>query len=398
MRTTFDIKFYCRKSKVGKNGQAPIEMSVTINGDRTILSLPMKEEPNAFEKALSSKKNNQIKQYLAITEQNVKNAVTDIMDKGKAVTTSEVKQYLKYGGIKPYTIEDLFSDFMAVMKLRVGQGITERTYHKYEYIRDMFFEHIDKSLTVSHITNAVIVDFYSKLNERYEASSSGGMMTKLRTAIKYGIDNDKIKINPFSMVKISKGTPKKEFLTDEEMTVLMNRHFDIERLEHIKDLFLFQAASGLSYADVSELSFEDISFKDGIFFISKERVKTGQGFCAVVLPFGMDILRKYNGHLPLLSNQKYNSYLKEIQDLCGIEKKLHTHLARKTYATHMRRMGYNIATISRMLGHSNTTITESTYSFIEDNTVINEALRLQKSQGGSNLEVKCIEYQSYTEM
>ena len=93
----------------------------------------------------------------------------------------------------------------------------------------------------------------------------------------------------------------------------------------------------------------------------------------VVLPLGVEIFNRYNGCLPIPSNQKLNAYLKEIGDICGINKSLHTHLARKTYATHMNRQGYRVSTISKMLGHSNTSITESTYVMFEDNAVIDEA-------------------------
>lgn len=393
MRTTSGIKFYCRESKAGKNGQAPIEVSIIINGERTMLSLPYKEHPEAFRKAVESRKSNPIKQYLSSAESKIKQAIADIMDNGEAVTVSEIKMYMQYGGIRQYAIEDLFKDFMAVMALRVGQGISPKTYHRYGLIRDMFFEHIDKSLSCSHITNAVIVSFYSKLNEQYEASTSGSMMSKLRTIIKYGVDNGKIKINPFAMVHISKGKAKQEYLTDPELASIANRHFSIARLEQVKDLFLFQASCGLSYSDMADLSYSDIRCSEGIYYISKERKKTGQAFCAIVLPMGLEILNKYAA-LPMLSNQKYNTYLKEIQDLCGLSKSLHTHLARKTYATALRRLGYNISTISRMLGHSNTRITESTYSFIENSTIIEETIRLSHRE--PNLSPKSIEYQSNT--
>ena len=88
---------------------------------------------------------------------------------------------------------------------------------------------------------------------------------------------------------------------------------------------------------------------------------------------GVEIFNRYNGCLPIPSNQKLNAYLKEVGDICGINKSLHTHLARKTYATHMNRQGYRVSTISKMLGHSNTSITESTYVMFEDNAVIDEA-------------------------
>ena len=75
-----------------------------------------------------------------------------------------------------------------------------------------------------------------------------------------------------------------------------------------------------------------------------------------------EIWEKYDYKLPVLSNQKYNGYLKEIADLCGINKKLHSHLARHTFATILLNNGMDILSVSKILGHSNSRITEKVYA------------------------------------
>lgn len=367
------FSFYCRQSKAGKKGIAPIEMSIVLGGKRVFINLPRQEKPTDFKRAMAESRDNDIKRFCTAMEHNAKAAVTDMAEKGLSLTAEDLRQYLKYGGIKPYTIKDLFDDYLKAIRLRIGTSLTPVAYHRYETTRDMFYQHVDCGLSVRHITESLVVGFYDSLKAKYEPSTSGGIMTRLKTVIKYGVNKGEIKNNPFAVIKIYKGKPKKEFLSDVELNKIMTKDFGINRLNQVRDLFLFQASTGLSYSDMAEVSQADIRQRQGIYFISKARNKTGVPFCCVVLPIGVEIFNRYNGCLPIVSNQKLNAYLKEIEVICGINKTLHTHLARKTYATYMNRQGYRLSTISKMLGHSNTSITESTYVMFEDNAVIDEA-------------------------
>ena len=145
------------------------------------------------------------------------------------------------------------------------------------------------------------------------------------------------------------------------------------RLQKVRDLSLFQAASGLSYADLALLKPEDMKETDsGVHYIKGRRAKTGIEYTSVILPFGLDIWRKYCGVLPLLSNQRYNSYLKEIEAIVGLKKGLHSHIFRKTYATMLLNRGVRMETVSKALGHSSTKITQAYYAKMQDNTITSE--------------------------
>lgn len=367
------FSFYCRGSKTGKKGTAPIEMSIVLGGKRVFINLPRQEKPTDFHKAMSETRDNDIKRFCASVERNAKTVMTQMTEQGSSLTAEDLRQYLRYGGNKPYTIGDLFEDYLKAISLRVNSSLSPKAYHRYEMLRDMFTSYIDSGLSVTHITESAVVGFYASLKAKYETATSGGIMTRLKAVVRYGIETNKIKVNPFAMIKISKGKPKKEFLSESELNTIVTKDFGIDRLNKVRDMFLFQASTGLSYSDMAEIRQSDLMLRNGIYYISKERNKTGVAFCCVVLPLGVEIFRRYNGCLPIPSNQKLNAYLKEIGDICGINKSLHTHLARKTYATYMNRQGYRLSTISKMLGHSNTHITESTYVMFEDNAVIDEA-------------------------
>ena len=367
MRTTFNIGFVCRQSKVTKAGKAPVEMSIIINGKRTYLTLPMKEDPKMFQKQVASKKMNPIKEYLEQIYQKVVIAQTELVKNDVPVTAASLKDYIQNGCTTSYTIQDLFDEYLKILKKRVGVNLTAAVYRKYEIVRDLFYASISNTKQVTEITNGVIANFYAELNRKYESTTSAAMMVKLKTIITYALDNGKLKINPFNSIKISKRTKEVEYLTSDEIQAIKSKSFN-GRLEKVRDLFLFQCFTGLAYADMANLTKEDFQFNGNQIFIKKCRVKTGISYLTVLIDEAVEIIKKYDFELPVLSNQKYNSYLKEIADLCGITKPMHTHIGRHTFATYMLNKGVSIEVVAKMLGHSNIKQTQH-YSKLVDKTV-----------------------------
>lgn len=367
MRTTFNIGFVCRQSKVTKAGKAPVEMSIIINGKRTYLTLPMKEDPKSFQKLVASKKMNPMKEYLEQIYQKVVVAQTELVKNDIPVTAISLKDYIQNGCTTSYTIDDLFTEYLKILKKRVGVNLTAAVYRKYEIVRNLFYGSISNTKQVNEITNGVIANFYAELNRKYESTTSAAMMVKLKTIITYALDNGKLKINPFNSIKISKRTKEVEYLTLDEIQAIKSKSFN-GRLEKVRDLFLFQCFTGLAYADMAQLTKEDFQFNGEQIFIKKCRVKTGISYLTVLIDEAVEIIRRYNFELPVLSNQKYNSYLKEIADLCGITKPMHTHIGRHTFATYMLNKGVSIEVVAKMLGHSNIKQTQH-YSKLVDKTV-----------------------------
>ena len=368
MRTTFNINFVCRASKVAKNGKAPVEMSIIINGKRTYLSLPMKEDPKQFQKLVSSKKSNPLKDYLELMNQKVLIAQTELIRQDIPVTATTIKEYIQNGCSQSYTVEDLFNSYLKILKKRVGVNLTAAVYRKYEIVRDLFYTAISPDKQVTEISNEVISGFYADLNRKYQSTTTAAMMVKLKTVITFGLDNNRIKINPFNGIKITKKTKEVEFLTDLEVKAIKEKNLG-GRLSKVRDLFIFQCFTGLAYTDMAHLTREDFQFNElGQIYIKKSRQKTGVGFTTVLFPEAAEIIKRYDYQLPVLSNQKYNSYLKEIADLCGINKPMHTHIGRHTFATMALNRGLSLETVAKMLGHSNIKQTQH-YSKLVDKTV-----------------------------
>lgn len=372
MRSTFNITFICRKSKANKLGLSAVEMTIVINGERFCITLPRKENPEEFNKLVTSKRQNELKVYLSEVYQRTQSKVAEMMHKEIPLTVYNLKEYLQKGCCNSYTIEDLFNDYLNTAIKKVGVSITSRVYKRYEQIRDKFFEKINCKKQVTEITNAVVSDFYADLNAVYEPSSSKSMMSKLRAVINYGISNGKITKDPFLGLKIDRGVKEVEFLTETELEVLRLKKLDNERLIKVRDLFLFQCFSGISYSDLNDLQPEDYQVNSlGQIYVSKKRKKTGVAFTSVLLEDAAKIAEKYEYRLPVLTNQKYNAYLKEIADLCKIKKPLHTHIGRHTFGTYLVNKGLPLDTVAKMLGHSNTRQTRH-YAKLLDDTVFKQ--------------------------
>lgn len=369
-RTTFSISYYCRSSKTNKNGVAPLELCININQQRLFVNLPVKFIPKEFNK---KKKPAHIDQLLNEYKIKVNEIITTLLRDGLPVTASTLRDYLRTGGIKSKTIKDLTDEYLTRIHAKVGKTLTEQVYRKYELVRDFLFESLGRSTELCSITNGDIVQCYDVLKQRFLPSTSAGYMVKIKSMFYYAVDNGMIKANPANSIKINKGAVRVEYLSNDELTRIENLDLDdIDRLAKVRDLMLFQANVGVAYCDLVSFDSSLIVETNGVFTYTGNRQKTGIEYTTVILPVGIRILNKYNGQLPLVSNQKYNAYLKEIQRLAGIKTNITTHLLRKTYAHKMLNAGVRIETVARLLGHSNSIITQRIYCKKTTSTIASE--------------------------
>lgn len=137
-------------------------------------------------------------------------------------------------------------------------------------------------------------------------------------------------------------------------------------------MFLVQAYSGLSFVDLEALRSEDIKENGDVYYIHKKRVKTGVEYTAVLFPQAVEILKRYDYKLPIISNQKTNSALKAIARECGIDKRVYDHIGRKSYGTMLLNRGCRLDVVAKALGHSQTKTTATYYASLHKDTVIQE--------------------------
>lgn len=374
MRTTFSVCFYARKSKTNRQGLAPIECSVVMNGDRVLFNLAMKCSPTDFAR---KRKPKELEDYLSITRNKIYEVVNQMLEASIPVTAENIRTYMKTGGVQSYTVRNLFKDYLAILSKRVdADDISMPVYRKYELVRDRFFSKVNPDQECNAITNAVIKAFVTELYADYDDSTAAGYATRLKTFIKFGIDNGKLKTNPFGGIKITKGWKRIEMLSDEELERIKAKDFGVERINKVRDIFVFACGSGMAYIDIKELKPEDFQEVDGKLCVIKARHKTNNTFVSVLLPCAVEVARKYNFDLGgvVISNQKMNSYLGEIKDICKVTSvsSLHTHLGRHWYCNHLLNMGVRPETVAKAAGHSNYKTLLKHYARIEEVTTVKE--------------------------
>lgn len=169
-----------------------------------------------------------------------------------------------------------------------------------------------------------------------------------------------LKEYPYTGVVVKRGKNKKrKFLYQEELDLIRNAEIPNESIRRVRDLFVFQSFTGLAYADLAKFNFKkDVVRHDGKYIIHDIRIKTGEDYYIVLLSPAIEVLKKYNFELPIISNTQYNLRLKLVADYAGIDKNLTTHMARHTFATLALTNGVQFKTVSKMLGHSSLKTTE----------------------------------------
>lgn len=365
------VSFTCLKSRQNKAGQSPIQLWVNVDGKRATTILSLRATPQEFQKAMKSKQNNPILLYCNNIREKITGYYASSSCTGIAPTAQQIIDYVKGGfSVKQYMLYQLFDDFLRIEKSKIGHEISDTTYDKYCLVVEKFKKAVANK-PINQVTNSDVLDFkYYLLNvAKLGNGTLCGYLTKAKTIFSYAIDNDLIEHNPFRKLKIKKEEVEINPLTKEELSLIVQKDFRIQRLNQVRDCFIFACYTALAYADLASINSDDIKEQNGVHFIQKNRVKTGVQYTIPLNDIALDILKKYNFQLPVLTNQRYNSYLKEIADICGIEKNLTSHLARHTAATLMLNSGISIDVVAKILGHRNTMMTAH-YAKMLDKTII----------------------------
>lgn len=267
---------------------------------------------------------------------------------------------------------DFFDKYIEESKEEIGKTHVKATYTRYALTRKLFGEFLQtkykrKDVFFKELNYNVIYDFERFLRVTKDYNNNNTLMKKMRvlktvmiSAKKRGI----LEQDPFTGYKIRFTPTDRGFLTDSEIERLMQKEFAVKKLEVVRDIFIFSCFTGLAYVDVSNLTKKNLVVLDNKMWIMTKRQKTDVPSNILLLDIPDAIIKKYDGKdksgrlLPILSNQRMNSYLKEIGDLCGIEKNLTFHLARHTFATLALSKGVPVESVSKMLGHTNIKTTQ----------------------------------------
>lgn len=371
MRQTFAIAFYCRDSKADKKGFSHIEVSITLNGKRQFLNLPMKVKPKEFN---TNRQPSYIQDYVSAQRVRINEILTELTYARQPLTLANIKQYLQTGGYKSYTVLDLVTDYL---KLCSARNVALEHQVKYQRTANYLQQFVAPDSECNLITPEVIAKTEAFIRKTYAPATACGYLTKLKAIIRFGVDNNHIQVNPCQNLKVTKPKGKIDMLSVEDLNNIIAHDFSYcERLERVRDLFVLSCGSGLAYCDLSTITPNDFKVVDGYLTISKERQKTKTGFCSVLLPTAKDVAVKYHYNIKqiCLSNQKMNSYLKEIADICKVTSvpSLHFHLGRHRYAQSLLDAGVDINILQAAGGWSSSKIILSHYARVKPTTVVDK--------------------------
>ena len=263
--------------------------------------------------------------------------------------------------------------------VRVLKAGTMKNYYTTEKYLHQFLDKKRKvkDIYLKQVDYRFITDFghylrnYKDSKKRPSMGNNGVMkhLERFKKMINLAVKLEWMHKNPFNRFQLKYNKYDRAFLTERELELLEQTEFKNERLQRVKDCFVFSCYTGLSYVDVKELAKDNIvKGIDSNNWIYTKREKTDELVKVSILPKAWTILEKYraiqamdatNNLLPISPNQKVNTYLKEIAKSCGIHKNISLHVARHTFATTvMLSNGVPIETVSKLLGHTKLSTTQ----------------------------------------
>ena len=387
MRTEMlKIKMIAHKGKPNKSGRVPILMQLTIGQQTCHIStkqniLPEKwgdgkpightREDQAITAVLEEIRTKAYNKFLQLQGQNIN------------VTPERLKQaLLGKDQVQPRGYVEIFDQWLVEYSKMVGITTSKRTLDKYILVRNRLQDYIAsqlgvKDISLEEVTPKFLSNFDNYLRVEYNMANNHAMKIrqKLRTIYKVAIDNGWVSKNPFSTVKIHFDPVERDVLTKSELTALIQTDMIFDRLEKMRDVFVFACFTGLAHCDVAGLTKENIiTDESGQVWLKTHRQKTSEVVDIPLLEIPQLIIKKYEGMkelngklLPTLTNSCSNLYLKEVAVRCGINKTLTFHMARHTFATTVTLSnGVPIESVAKMLGHRNIRTTQIYAKVIKD--------------------------------
>lgn len=369
------LNFICRASKARKDGLSPIELSIIIGGDRTVITLDRKVKSTSFNPSTQKVRGDKdLNEYLEVIRRKCYSIETELIRMDNLNLETFIHSY-KYGiKQKEDTLLQIYDKHNELYKDNVLCGkIDNAALYKYKKSRERvadYLQSIDKTdIKLKDITPSFIEGYQNYCLKTLKTNTTNKQLKMLKKILSFAVKERLLEVNPFQMT-LKEEKLDYHTLTIDDVKYLLSVEITDKRIASIRDLFVFQSMTGLSYADMASLSMDDI--KDDV--IIKRRKKTDVQFVIPVLPIAKSILEKYDYKLPIISNQKYNQYLKVLGDVCKMPMSLHSHLARHSYACILLNSGVDMKTISKTLGHSSMRTTERIYAEMSNKTVISNIL------------------------
>lgn len=396
MSSTVRILFLARRTKLNKDGLSTINIRITIDGKSVEFSTKIFVDPNLWNPKSGrmdgkSKTAIEINNSLNAMLARLKIKHREILDQSGYVTAVELRDvFLNKIGLH-YKLLELFEEKILQKMSLKGTKIKAVTIDNYIRTKNRLEEFVKikynkEDVAIQAVDNGFITGFESFLRIQYKNDDNTvvNSLRRLKQITNEAFRKRFINSDPFEGIKLSSKRGKRYYLNENELKRIISEDFISETLNEVRDLFIFCCFTGLGYADVSNLEEGDIREKDkGEKYLLVTRIKSGIEAYIPLLAVPLAILDKYRikkqatGELlPIRHCQNLNTYLKKIANICNINKKLTTHVARHTFATLMLTKGISMESVSKMLGHTDIKTTQI-YAQILNEKVDNEISRIK---------------------
>lgn len=402
-RDSFRVLFFLKKTRLLKNGEASVCMRITVNGTRVENNIRKSIDPALWSQAKEtargkSRRACDLNTYIEEARIKLYQIFCELEQQNRPVT-AHLLQELFFGQEKPEEVRTLLGTMQEhndQCRALVGTDYALITVRRYEscrrYLAELIRQRYGKEdLPLTEVNGELVraFAFYLKTEKGCQQNTVIRYMKCLKKITNLARANDWMAKDPFLGIRFHEKEVVREFLTMDELQTIYRKEFPLERLTLVRDVFIFAAFTGLAFIDVQQLAPEHIvRDNNGNLWIRKPRQKT-KNMCSIpLLDIPQEILRKYANHptcrkkgvlLPVPCNQKMNSYLKEIADICMIRKNLTTHCARHSYATSVcLANGVSLENVAKMLGHSNIKMTQH-YARVLDSSILRDMMQVERA-------------------
>ena len=378
----FNIRYILSKNKTRKDGKAPLMCRITYLDERKQFSVGLFINPKNWNNSLQeceppSNDNNYINSQLNLIKNQINQVFLYLQINNSEFTVDDI--YTKFKGNTPKKelgVLEVYELFNIRIQKLIGRDLKKVTYKKYiesfvhlkSFIK-AYFKANDIKLKDLKLNFLNEYEYFLKTQKGLEQSTINKAIQRFRKVIQFALEQEYIDKNPFIGYKAKRLQKEVIYLTDDELKSLENYDFSQTRLQQVKDLFVFCCYTGLAFKEMSNLKPEHIvNGFDGNKWIKMNREKTSKPLMIPLLPKALYVISKYQSEeklLPIISNQRFNSYLKEIADIVGLKKNLTHHIARKTFASTV--LLFNdvpMEIVSELLGHSKISTTQDYYAKI----------------------------------
>ena len=382
MSQNFKILFYLKKGRNRNEKSLPIYVRLTINGERAEWTCQRNCDPVKWNqhtgRAIGNKDETKIlNQHLDAIQANIFQVQKEYTLRNEPVAAAQVRaKILHETEEKKHSLIEVYQYHNDQFEKLVGSEFSYGTYKKFKSALKSLKNFLEwkfkkQNVYLTEVSHKFITDyeFYLKAVQKLQHNSAMVNVKKLKKIIRQCVANDWLDKDPFKSYKITTKETHRNFLMEDELETLIKKDISVPRLDQVRDLFLFSCYTGLSYTDVMVLTQNNISIGiDGEQWLFTTRTKTDTTSRIPLLPVARNIIEKYSNRpdiinsgnlLPKLTNQRLNSYLKELSDICEFNKTLTFHCARHTFATTVTLTnGVPIETVGKMLGHKSLRTTQ----------------------------------------